>query len=346
MSQPIVDIVIPVYNEESCIGRTIETLFEHVSHLPYRFELIAVDDGSEDRSAEIVQGYLDRYPITLISLTRNFGKEPALLAGLDHARGDATILMDADLQHPVELIDEFLAQWEAGYECVYGVREHRREEALFKRLFAKVFYLGLSSGSSVHIVPDAGDFRLLDRAAVRALCSIRERVRFTKGLYAWLGFRSIGVPFTPAPRIGGGASRFNRARLFQLGWDGLTSFSDLPLRLAGIIGAFVAVCALFYGFWILLRTLIFGVDVPGWATLTDAIMFFSGLQLLFLGVIGVYIRNVFIETKLRPNYLVRRLSGLAASARDSSKEGSQPNRDGDDARAASKRAGSDNVAAA
>ena len=312
MSKRTIDVVIPAFNEESCIGEAIETLFERVTSSRYAFELIVVDDGSADRTAEIVKSYLDRYPITLVRLTRNFGKETALLAGLDQARGDATILMDADLQHPVEMIEQFIAHWEAGYECVYGVKQDRRNEGLLKRVLTRIFYLGMNSESGVRIVPNALDFRLLDRAAVRALCALRERVRFTKGLYAWLGFRSIGVPFVPAERAGG-KSHFGGRSLIRLGWDGWTSFSDLPLRFAGIVGALVAAASVGYGLWITVRTLLFGVDLPGWATLTVAITFLSGLQLLFLGVLGQYVRNVFIETKHRPNYLVRELVQSAAA---------------------------------
>ena len=311
MSKRTIDVVIPAFNEEACIGRAIETLFDRAAGSAYRFELIIVDDGSIDRTSEIVKGYLDRFPITLVQLTRNFGKETALLAGLDQARGDATIIMDADLQHPVELIDRFIALWEEGYECVYGVKEHRRNESLLKRVLTRIFYVGINRGSGVTVVPNALDFRLLDRAAVRALCALRERVRFTKGLYAWLGFRSIGVPFVPAERVGG-KSHFSGRSLVRLGWDGWTSFSDLPLKFAGVAGAIVAAASVGYGCWITVRTWIFGVDLPGWATLTVAITFLSGLQLLFLGVLGQYVRNVFIETKGRPNYLVREVVHSAA----------------------------------
>jgi glycosyltransferase involved in cell wall biosynthesis len=311
MSKRTIDVVIPAFNEEACIGRAIETLFAKTAGSSYRFELIIVDDGSADRTAEIVASYLDRYPITLVRLTRNFGKETALLAGLDQARGDATIIMDADLQHPVDLIERFIALWEEGYECVYGMKEHRRNESFLKRFFTRIFYLGINRGSGVKVVPNALDFRLLDRAAVRALCALRERVRFTKGLYAWLGFRSIGVPFVPAERAGG-QSHFGGRSLIRLGWDGWTSFSDLPLKFSGVVGAIVATASVGYGIWITVRTWIFGVDLPGWATLTVAITFLSGLQLLFLGVLGQYVRNVFIETKNRPNYLVREVVHSAA----------------------------------
>ena len=311
-----IDIVIPAYNEEGNIARAIETLFERLGSLPYRFELIIVDDGSHDRTAEIAAGYVGRYPLRIVRLTRNFGKENALLAGLDLARGAATILMDADLQHPVELIPEFLARWEQGAEVVYAVKESRQGEGMLKRLATAAFYAGVNRGAEFDIPANAVAFRLLDRAAVRALCAIRERVRFTKGLYAWLGFRTAAVPFTPAERHAG-QTTFNRRRLVRLGWDGLTSFSDFPLRAMNILGAVFAFAAVPYGLWIAVRTLVYGVDVPGWATLTVATMLLGGLQLLFLGVLGQYIRNVFIETKQRPNYLIREIVDPDAAAAQS-----------------------------
>jgi len=315
-----IDVVIPAFNEAANIGPLLDELFEHFGRTRYRFEAIVVDDGSRDDTAAVVEVYLAKHPITLIRLTRNFGKEAALLAGLDAARGDATIIMDADLQHPIEVIDKFLAKWEEGYQCVYGVKQNRRGESLVKRLLTRIFYRAINSGSKVEVVPNALDFRLLDRVAVQALCSIRERVRFTKGLYAWLGLRSVGIPFEPHERRSG-KSRFGGGALIRLGWDGLTSFSDLPLRLCFVAGSSVAAAAMCYGLWIVVRTLAFGVDVPGWATLTDALMFMGGLQLLFLGVLGEYVRAMFLETKQRPNYLVEeslssvtRVSRLATPA--------------------------------
>jgi polyisoprenyl-phosphate glycosyltransferase len=298
-----IDVVIPAFNEEVAIGRLIEELFVGVAGLPYRFEVIVVDDGSHDRTSAVVQSYFERYPVKLVRLTRNFGKEAALLAGLDHASGAATLLMDADLQHPIAAIPAFIEHWRAGYQCVYGVKQHRDGEGLVKRLCARLFYAVVNRGSDPPIPPGAGDFRLLDRNVVRALSELRERVRFTKGLYAWLGFRSIGIPFVPPPRAAG-RSRFDAGALARLAWDGLTSFSDLPLRVGGILGAVVAAGALVYALFVAARTLVFGVDIPGWATLTVAITFLSGLQILFLGLLGQYVRNVFIETKQRPSYVV------------------------------------------
>lgn len=323
----IVDIVIPAFNEESGIGRTLERLAQCLAGSRYRFEVIVVDDGSSDATAEIA-ARSSVLPLRVVRLTRNFGKESALLAGLDHARGAATILMDADLQHPAELIPELLAHWERGYECVYAVKQCRDREGWLKRAGSAIFYAAIRRGADIAIPPHAGDFRLLDRAVVRALCSLRERVRFTKGLYAWLGFRQLGVPYVPAARTAG-VTKYDAGRLLGLAWDGLTSFSDLPLRASGVVGAATASIALLYGAYIAARTLLMGVDVPGWATLTDAIMFLGGLQILLLGVIGQYVRNVFLETKQRPNYLVREIveANSAAGARpDSSLERVVPNR--------------------
>lgn len=298
-----IEVLIPAYNEERNIGLLIEEIFTELRDPRYRIEVIVVDDGSQDGTAEVVRGYCDRYPVTLLSLSRNFGKETALLAGLDYARGDATIIMDADLQHPVALIPSFLEEWEAGYRCVYAVKENRRSEPLTKSLLVKVFYLFVNYDSKFRIEPDAVDFRLLDRSVVAALRSVRERVRFMKGLYAWVGFRSKGIPFVPDDRREG-RSKFNSRSLFRLGWDGLTSFSDLPLRLSTVVGILVSLGSLVYGGWIWIRTLVFGIDLPGWATLVVAVTFLSGVQMLFLGILGTYIRNIFLETKSRPSYVL------------------------------------------
>ena len=305
-SQHRVTVVVPAYNEAETLAELVRQVFSVPDQLRHRFDLVIVDDGSQDRTALIAKELAKRYPITLVRLARNFGKEAALLAGLDQARGDAVIIMDADLQHPVSLIDDFLEHWRRGHDSVYAVRSSRDDETFLKRALTKLFYRLLNHNSEVRIVPNALDFRLLDRKVVNALLSIRERVRFTKGLYAWVGYESIGVPFVPDPRVGS-ESRFSTRALARLAWDGLTSFSDLPLRLSAIIGAIVASASVTYAFFIALRTLVFGIDVPGWATLTVATMFLSGLQMLFLGVIGEYIRNIYRETKHRPVYIVSEL---------------------------------------
>jgi glycosyltransferase involved in cell wall biosynthesis len=211
--------------------------------------------------------------------------------------------MDADLQHPVATVREFMAYWQRGYQCVYAVRQDRSDESRVKRLGTRLFYWIVNSGSRHPIEPNTLDFRLLDRRVVESLRSMRESVRFTKGLYAWVGFRSIGVPVNPDPRIAG-ESQYNLRSLLRLAWDGITSFSDLPLRLSAFTGAIIALCAIAYAVYVVTKSLVFGIDLPGWPTLTVAIMFLSGVQMLFMGIIGEYLRNVYLESKARPIYLV------------------------------------------
>ncbi|MHB1015173.1 MAG: glycosyltransferase family 2 protein [Desulfurivibrionaceae bacterium] len=317
-SANMICIVMPAHNEQDNIRASIEKISEAFLALDYDFEIIIVDDGSKDNTVNEIKNILQGYPVRLIKLSRNFGKEHAIIAGLDHADADAVILMDADLQHPMEMLPEFLDKWQQGYDIVYGYREDRRDESWHKRLFTRIFYTLLNSGAEIKIEPGALDFRLLDRRVVEALRSLRERVRFTKGLYAWVGYRSIGIAFMPNQRYAGESS-FNRKSLFKLGWDGLTSFSDLPLKLMSSAGAIISFSAVCYAFYIFARTVICGVDLPGWATLTVAISFLGGIQLLSLGVMGYYIRNIFIETKQRPNYIVEEeiASALCITKRNS-----------------------------
>ena len=317
-SAPTICIVMPAYNEQDNIRAAIEKINESFSSIDYNFEIIIVDDGSKDNTVDEIQRILQSYPVRLLKLSRNFGKEHAIIAGLDHADADAVILMDADLQHPMELVPEFLEKWRQGYDIVYGYREDRRDESWHKRLFTRIFYTLINSGAEIKIEPGALDFRLLDRRVVEALRSLRERVRFTKGLYAWVGYKSIGIAFMPNQRYAGESS-FSRKNLFKLGWDGLTSFSYLPLKMMSSAGAIISFSAVCYAFYIFARTLILGVDLPGWATLTVAISFLGGIQLLSLGVMGYYIRNIFIETKQRPNYIVEQeiVSALCLAKRKS-----------------------------
>ncbi len=317
-SANLICIVMPAHNEQDNIRASLEKINEAFLALDYDFEIIIVDDGSKDNTVNEIKNILQGYPVRLIKLSRNFRKEHAIIAGLDHADADAVILMDADLQHPMEMLPEFLDKWQQGYDIVYGYREDRRDESWHKRLFTRIFYTLLNSGAEIKIEPGALDFRLLDRRVVEALRSLRERVRFTKGLYAWVGYKSIGIAFMPNQRYAGESS-FNRKSLFKLGWDGLTSFSDLPLKMMSSAGAIISFSAVCYAFYIFARTLIYGVDLPGWATLTVAISFLGGIQLLSLGVMGYYIRNIFIETKQRPNYIVEEeiASALCISKRNS-----------------------------
>ena len=304
MTSELISVVIPAFNEVESIGAAIDAVLVVFETLAARLEIVVVDDGSTDGTLDIVAPYTADRPVVLVELSRNFGKETAILAGLDHAGGDAVIVMDADLQEPIELLPQFIECWRRGYDVAYAVRAHRHDEPWLKRAGTRVFYGILNFRSRIEVTPDMRDFRIMDRAVVESLRVLRESVRFTKGLYAWVGYRSIAIPVVLRPRRNG-SSKFTPRSLSKLAWDGLTSFSDFPLRMAAVLGSAVASMSLLYAAAILVRTLVFGVDVAGWATLTVALTFLGGVQLFFLGLISEYVRNIFIESKRRPNYLVR-----------------------------------------
>lgn len=299
----LISCVVPVYNEETLIAEFIEALDKTLKELAYPYEIVLVDDGSQDNTLAIIHQLRTQFPIRYIRFSRNFGKEKALSAGLDHARGDAVILLDGDFQHPLELLSEFIAQWEKGNDMVYGVRQNRADESWLKRACAKVFYQLTSKMNRINIPANAGDFRLLDKKIVNALQKLPERNRFMKGLYSWVGFKQIAIPFVVQPRKSG-TSQWNFYSLLDLAITGITSFSAFPLRLIAIGGMGVASIAILYAIWIILSTFIFGIQTPGWATIVTAITFFGGLQLFALGVVGEYIGRVFDEVKHRPLYII------------------------------------------
>lgn len=298
-------VIIPAYNEQNNIKICIEAICQVFVDLDCQLEIIVVDDGSQDNTVQEVNSIIDIYPLKLIKLSRNFGKEHAMIAGLDNSDADAVIIMDADLQHPVEMLPIFIKKWLEGNDIVYAYRENRNDEGILKRIFAHFFYSMLNMGSEVPIQHGALDFRLLDRKVVKALCGLRERVRFMKGLYAWVGYKSIGIPCIPNQRYSGD-TKFIFKNLLYLAWDGLISFSDFPLKAMVATGALISIISFLYAAYICIKTMIFGVDLPGWATLVVAISFFGGIQLLSLGIIGSYIKNIFIETKQRPNYIIEK----------------------------------------
>lgn len=308
MSKPInhtkrVSYVVPVYNEEAGIAEFIAALTDTLKKLGYAYEILIVDDGSQDNTPVIIQQLRTQFPLRCIRFSRNFGKENAISAGLDHAQGDAVILMDADFQHPLELLSQFLAKWEEGYDMVYAVRQNRTHESWLKRTCAKAFYQLTSRINRINIPANAGDFRLLDRKIVKALQKLPERNRFMKGLYSWVGFKQVAIPFEVQPRKTG-TSQWNFYSLLDLAITGITSFTAFPLRMIAIGGISVATLAIFYGIWIIISTLIFGIETPGWATIVTTITFFGGLQLFALGVVGEYIGRVFDEVKHRPHYII------------------------------------------
>lgn len=306
---PYISCIIPAYNEQDGIVHFVIELDKQLKLLSSKHEIIIVDDGSRDNTCDVLMSQVDRHLFKLIRLSRNFGKEAALTAGIDHAGGDVVILMDADFQHPLSTLPDFLAKWREGYDMVYGVRTNRQLEPRWKKLGARLFYKILSAGSRQPIPTDAGDFRLMSRKVVDALKQLPERSRFMKGLYAWVGFKSIGVPFDVQDRFAG-TTQFRVTHLSALALTAITAFSDLPLRVWSIIGAFISSCSLIYALYIMYDTIIRGNDVAGWSTLAVGLLFFGGVQLLSIGILGEYIARIFNEVKQRPNYIMAEKIGF------------------------------------
>lgn len=297
--------VVPAYNEQANLDDFLRALSAAVSQLTPDFEILVVNDGSHDATHEVAMGLLAELPVRYLALSRNFGKEAAMSAGIDHARGNVVLLIDADFQHPLEMLPEMHALWQSGYEMVYGVIADRGAESGAKRFGTDLFYCLMNTGSSVKVPPNAGDYRWMDRKVVDALKALPERHRFMKGLYAWVGFKTAALPFVPKDRAAGQSS-FNLRRLGSLALLGLTSFTTLPLRMWSVIGGCVALFALAYAFWIVVDTLLFGADLAGWPTLSAGIMLFSGVQLMSIGILGEYIGRIYDEVKQRPTYLIAR----------------------------------------
>jgi len=311
-------VISPVFNESANLDPLVQRLLPVLMRCVESFEIIFVDDGSTDDTLKRLRAANRRdVRIRALSLSRNFGKEVAIAAGLDHASGAATVIMDADLQHPPELIEIFVARWREGYKNVFAQPIDRTIYSPLRRILTHRFYKFLGSVGDTRLPERAGDFRLLDRQAVVALQKMREHARFSKGLYAWIGFKSIAVPFDAAPRLYG-KTKFSYRRLTHLALDGLMSFSTLPLRVWSYVGLATSMLALTLATFFLTRTLIFGVDVPGYASLIVSITFFAGIQLLSLGVIGEYVGRIFAEVKRRPLYLIEDHVGFGALAEDDS----------------------------
>lgn len=298
-----ISCVVPVYNEEVNITAFLSKLKASLYALTQQFEIIVIDDGSRDKTVEKIFELPKDYPVKLLGFSRNFGKETALTAGLEHASGDIAILIDADFQHPIELLPTFLHHWQEGYDMVYGVRKNRVDESPIKRSSANFFYWLMAKITQVNIPSNAGDFRLLDRKVIHTLNSFVERTRFMKGLYAWVGFKRIAVPFEVQARAGGKSS-WGLMKLTELAITAITSFSDVPLRVWGFFGFIISFISLVYAVYIVTVTLLYGADLPGFPTLAVAIMFFGGVQLLSIGILGEYIARIFTEVKQRPKYII------------------------------------------
>lgn len=302
----LLSVVVPVFNEEAVISEFNRRIVETLDHLPLGWELIYVNDGSGDRSAELIRGFLACSPNTaLLDLSRNFGKEAAMTAGIDHVSGDALVVIDADLQDPPELIPEMVRLLQSDdYDVVYAQRASRSGESLAKKASAHLFYRILGRLTGIEIPRDTGDFRLLNGRAIDALRRMREHHRFMKGLFAWIGFRQVALLYDRDARFAG-KSKFNYWRLWNFSLEGITSFTTAPLKVASYIGLATSIGAVIYGAAIVLGTLIFGNPVAGYPSLLVVVLFLGGLQLLTLGIIGEYLGRIFNESKQRPLYFVR-----------------------------------------
>lgn len=306
-------VVIPLYNEAANIEHLFERLVTTLRPLSLTYEIVCVDDGSQDDTLSCLIDCHQRNPaIKVVGLSRNFGKELALTAGLDHATGSAVVVIDADLQDPPELIEQLVAKWREGFEVVYAVRRSRQGESWLKRFTANAFYRVIGRMSPTPIPRDTGDFRLIDRRVVDTLKLLPERTRFMKGLFAWVGFNQTAVFYDRAPRYKG-LTKWNYWRLWNFAMDGITSFSQVPLKVWSYVGVVLSLFAFCYATVLILRTILLGTDVPGYASLMVAVLFLGGVQLISLGIIGEYLGRVYEEVKGRPLYLVRTYYGVESS---------------------------------
>ena len=303
-TDPLLSLVVPVFNEEESIDAFFDAVVPLLERDRLRFEIVFVNDGSRDNTLAHLLGCSTHDPrIRIVNLSRNFGKEAALTAGIDHAKGDVLVPMDIDLQDPPELIEPFIARWREGYDIVYGVRTTRPWDTAAKRLSAAWFYRVFNSMSPVRIPTNVGDFRLVDRRAIEVLRQLPERNRFMKGLFAWVGFNAIGVPYERAQRAAG-ASKFNLWSLWNFALDGVVSFSTVPLRASFYGGLAIAAVAVLYALFIIVRVLILGIDTPGYASLIIVVLLMGAIQLVSIGIIGEYLGRLFLEVKARPIYVV------------------------------------------
>ncbi|MCU0537253.1 MAG: glycosyltransferase family 2 protein [Hydrococcus sp. Prado102] len=303
-------IVIPCYNEEPNLDYLFERLTKVLDRLNLKYELICINDGSTDNTLKYLIEHNRRNPnIKVVNLSRNFGKEIALSAGIHYTTGAAVVPIDADLQDPPELIEQLLAKWREGYDVVYAVRRSRLGESWLKRLTAGAFYRIIAKMTNITIPQDTGDFRLLDRQVVEALKQLPERRRFMKGLFAWVGYRQTAIEYDRDPRYQG-TTKWNYWKLWNFALEGITSFSFVPLKIWSYVGIVISLVSFFYASFLVIRTLLFGIDVPGYASIMVAVLFLGGVQMVSLGFIGEYLGRVYDEVKQRPLYLVRDCYGF------------------------------------
>ena len=309
-STPSISCVIPAYNEAASLGSTLSTMLVTLRSLFRRIEVIVVDDGSSDATASMVARLALQNPeLVLLRLSRNFGKEAALTAGMDAASGDLLLFVDADGQHPADLVAPMLQGWRDGADVVYAVRRARADQSRLHVRMIRTFYRLINWGSAIDIPAGAGDFRLMDRKVVEALKALPERNRFMKGFYAWVGFQSLALDYEPLPRAQG-STHFGLRGAFGLAITGMLAFSTAPLRALSAIGFLLALVSLGYGAWVIFEYFYWGVSAPGFATIVVAMMFLSGIQLLSIGVLAEYVGRIYDEVKRRPIYLVSERTGL------------------------------------
>lgn len=301
----LISILIPAYNEEAVLDQLMVRLGNLANDTKnYDFEFLFVNDGSKDKTLEIIKGFADTDPrVSFVNLSRNFGKEIGMIAGLDHVQGDATVIIDADLQDPPELIPQMIKLWEEGYDDVYAKRKSREGESWFKKFTSKQYYKTLQRVTHVPIQEDTGDFRLLDRRVVEAIRQFRDTQRNAKAIFSWVGFHKKEILYDRDPRAAG-ETKWSYVKLINLAIDGITSFTTAPLRISTYVGALVSAATFIYLLYLVFRTIFFGTDLAGYPSMMAVILFLGGVQLLSLGIIGEYVGRIFNETKQRPLYLI------------------------------------------
>lgn len=301
-----ITILIPSYNEEESIPLLYKELCKLATKLGrYDFEFLFVNDGSKDKTLSVLKNLRTTDErVCFVDLSRNFGKERAMLAGFDYATGDCMVIMDADLQHPPHVVEQMVAKWEDGYDDIYAKRLTRGKESWLRKHLSLSFYKMLQRTTNIEILPNVGDFRLLDRKCIESLKQLRESERYTKGMYCWIGYKKTSIDFEQGERLAG-TSSWNYKALFGLAVDGIVSFTTAPLKLTTIVGFGISLLAFFYMIFIIIKTIFFGEVVAGYPTLLCVILFLGGFQLMALGIIGEYIGRIFNESKGRPVYLVR-----------------------------------------
>lgn len=304
-----ISILIPCYNEEASLPLLYNELVKLMNfHSDYIWEVLMINDGSKDRTLEIIKDLRKKdNRICYVDLSRNFGKEKAMLAGFDYVTGDCMVIMDADLQHPPYIVNKMITKWEAGYDDVYAKRKSRGKEPWLRKQFSLLFYKILQKTTKIEILPNVGDFRLLDRKCIESLKQLRETERYTKGMYCWIGYKKTAVEFEQQDRQAGQSS-WNFLSLLSLAIEGIVSFTTFPLKIATLVGIFTSLCAFIYMIYVIIKAILFGDPVSGFPTLLSIILFLGGIQLLALGIIGEYIGRIFHETKGRPVYIVREYS--------------------------------------